>query len=182
MLRGCSSDGRAPALQAGGHRFDPGQLHLSRPPDFSGGRVFLPRVLLMGFCAANLLMHPYRQLPPTPTPTPTPNNPDPRSQIPDPRSQIPDPRSQIPDPRSQIPDSLIPDSLIPEKPRRAWRGLKAGGASRLCTLQGHPLPRALQLLVGVPSRSGFLPIPSLSELRPLGPRSVGATRSRVDPA
>ena len=27
MLRGCSSAGRAPALQAGGHRFDPGQLH-----------------------------------------------------------------------------------------------------------------------------------------------------------
>ena len=26
-LRGCSSAGRAPALQAGGHRFDPGQLH-----------------------------------------------------------------------------------------------------------------------------------------------------------
>src|SRR5204862_7538544 len=25
--RGCSSAGRAPALQAGGHRFDPGQLH-----------------------------------------------------------------------------------------------------------------------------------------------------------
>ena len=24
---GCSSAGRAPALQAGGHRFDPGQLH-----------------------------------------------------------------------------------------------------------------------------------------------------------
>jgi hypothetical protein len=24
---GCSSIGRAPALQAGGHRFDPGQLH-----------------------------------------------------------------------------------------------------------------------------------------------------------
>ena len=28
--RGCSSAGRAPALQAGGHRFDPGQLH--HPP------------------------------------------------------------------------------------------------------------------------------------------------------
>ena len=26
-IRGCSSAGRAPALQAGGHRFDPGQLH-----------------------------------------------------------------------------------------------------------------------------------------------------------
>src|SRR5437868_15514544 len=26
-LRGCSSVGRAPALQAGGHRFDPVQLH-----------------------------------------------------------------------------------------------------------------------------------------------------------
>ena len=25
--RGCSSDGRAPALQAGGHRFDPVHLH-----------------------------------------------------------------------------------------------------------------------------------------------------------
>jgi hypothetical protein len=29
-VRGCSSAGRAPALQAGGHRFDPGQLH--QPP------------------------------------------------------------------------------------------------------------------------------------------------------
>ena len=28
-LWGCSSAGRAPALQAGGHRFDPGQLHQS---------------------------------------------------------------------------------------------------------------------------------------------------------
>ena len=28
-LWGCSSAGRAPALQAGGHRFDPGQLHHS---------------------------------------------------------------------------------------------------------------------------------------------------------
>jgi hypothetical protein len=28
--RGCSSAGRAPALQAGGHRFDPGQLHQLR--------------------------------------------------------------------------------------------------------------------------------------------------------
>jgi hypothetical protein len=27
QARGCSSAGRAPALQAGGHRFDPGQLH-----------------------------------------------------------------------------------------------------------------------------------------------------------
>ena len=27
VARGCSSAGRAPALQAGGHRFDPGQLH-----------------------------------------------------------------------------------------------------------------------------------------------------------
>ena len=27
LARGCSSAGRAPALQAGGHRFDPGQLH-----------------------------------------------------------------------------------------------------------------------------------------------------------
>ena len=27
IFRGCSSIGRAPALQAGGHRFDPGQLH-----------------------------------------------------------------------------------------------------------------------------------------------------------
>jgi hypothetical protein len=27
MPGGCSSIGRAPALQAGGHRFDPGQLH-----------------------------------------------------------------------------------------------------------------------------------------------------------
>ena len=27
LLWGCSSAGRAPALQAGGHRFDPGQLH-----------------------------------------------------------------------------------------------------------------------------------------------------------
>ena len=27
---GCSSAGRAPALQAGGHRFDPGQLHQIR--------------------------------------------------------------------------------------------------------------------------------------------------------
>ena len=26
-LRGVSSAGRAPALQAGGHRFDPGTLH-----------------------------------------------------------------------------------------------------------------------------------------------------------
>ncbi len=26
-LRGCSSAGRAPALQAGGQRFDPAQLH-----------------------------------------------------------------------------------------------------------------------------------------------------------
>ena len=26
-LRGCSSAGRAPGLQPGGHRFDPGQLH-----------------------------------------------------------------------------------------------------------------------------------------------------------
>ena len=26
-IRGVSSDGRAPALQAGGHRFDPGTLH-----------------------------------------------------------------------------------------------------------------------------------------------------------
>src|SRR5580765_4715723 len=29
---GCSSIGRAPALQAGGHRFDPGQLHQIRCP------------------------------------------------------------------------------------------------------------------------------------------------------
>ena len=27
--RGCSSAGRAPALHAGGHRFDPGHLHQS---------------------------------------------------------------------------------------------------------------------------------------------------------
>jgi hypothetical protein len=27
MCRGCSSVGRAPALQAGGHRFDPVHLH-----------------------------------------------------------------------------------------------------------------------------------------------------------
>ena len=27
FLRGFSSAGRAPALQAGGHRFDPGKLH-----------------------------------------------------------------------------------------------------------------------------------------------------------
>jgi hypothetical protein len=30
--RGCSSAGRAPALQAGGHRFDPGQLHPGLSP------------------------------------------------------------------------------------------------------------------------------------------------------
>src|SRR5947209_19051584 len=29
--RGCSSIGRAPALQAGGRRFDPDQLHQARP-------------------------------------------------------------------------------------------------------------------------------------------------------
>src|SRR5258707_9608263 len=27
VIRGCSSAGRAPGLQPGGHRFDPGQLH-----------------------------------------------------------------------------------------------------------------------------------------------------------
>ncbi len=27
IFRGCSSAGRAPGLQPGGHRFDPGQLH-----------------------------------------------------------------------------------------------------------------------------------------------------------
>src|ERR1700677_4223250 len=32
--RACSSVGRAPALQAGGHRFDPGQLH--QPPQGCG--------------------------------------------------------------------------------------------------------------------------------------------------
>ena len=30
IIRGCSSVGRAPALQAGGRRFDPDQLHHSR--------------------------------------------------------------------------------------------------------------------------------------------------------
>src|SRR5215472_17003403 len=30
--RGCSSVGRAPALQAGGHRFDPVHLHHLAPP------------------------------------------------------------------------------------------------------------------------------------------------------
>jgi hypothetical protein len=32
-VRGCSSAGRAPALQAGGHRFDPGQLHQPLPSE-----------------------------------------------------------------------------------------------------------------------------------------------------
>ena len=32
-LRGCSSAGRAPALQAGGRRFDPDQLHHAQMPD-----------------------------------------------------------------------------------------------------------------------------------------------------
>ena len=36
-LRGCSSVGRAPALQAGGHRFDPVQLHQQM---VSEGRLF----------------------------------------------------------------------------------------------------------------------------------------------
>jgi hypothetical protein len=48
-LRGCSSAGRAPALQAGGHRFDPGQLHQvlfglyppSRPIQISPSANFL---------------------------------------------------------------------------------------------------------------------------------------------
>ena len=35
-VRGCSSAGRAPALQAGGHRFDPVHLHHGRQRD--GGR------------------------------------------------------------------------------------------------------------------------------------------------
>jgi hypothetical protein len=50
-LRGGSSAGRAPALQAGGHRFDPGPLHLiksviandfatSWPPAFAVGGLF----------------------------------------------------------------------------------------------------------------------------------------------
>ena len=30
-VRGLSSAGRAPALQAGGHRFDPGRLHFRKP-------------------------------------------------------------------------------------------------------------------------------------------------------
>src|SRR5919204_2442545 len=35
--RGVSSAGRAPALQAGGHRFDPGTLHLQKVPSpFAG--------------------------------------------------------------------------------------------------------------------------------------------------
>ena len=35
LIRGCSSAGRAPALQAGGHRFDPVHLHhaLARKSD-----------------------------------------------------------------------------------------------------------------------------------------------------
>ena len=34
-VRGCSSIGRAPALQAGGRRFDPVQLHQTRGPAVS---------------------------------------------------------------------------------------------------------------------------------------------------
>ena len=33
-IRGVSSAGRAPALQAGGHRFDPGTLHRMMSVDF----------------------------------------------------------------------------------------------------------------------------------------------------
>ena len=53
MLRGCSSAGRAPALQAGGHRFDPGQLHhvaaqrkrQIKPERANGDRLALERAL-----------------------------------------------------------------------------------------------------------------------------------------
>jgi hypothetical protein len=35
-FRGVSSAGRAPALQAGGHRFDPGTLHRKKAPQTRG--------------------------------------------------------------------------------------------------------------------------------------------------
>ena len=38
---GVSSAGRAPALQAGGHRFDPGTLHQKRLTEASGNRSFI---------------------------------------------------------------------------------------------------------------------------------------------
>ena len=38
---GVSSAGRAPALQAGGHRFDPGTLHQKRLTEASGNRGFI---------------------------------------------------------------------------------------------------------------------------------------------
>ena len=38
---GVSSAGRAPALQAGGHRFDPGTLHQKRLTEASGDRGFI---------------------------------------------------------------------------------------------------------------------------------------------
>ena len=35
IIRGCSSAGRAPALHAGGHRFEPVHLHFSAEGEFA---------------------------------------------------------------------------------------------------------------------------------------------------
>jgi hypothetical protein len=48
-LWGCSSVGRAPALQAGGHRFDPVHLHHSRVNKRS--RLFCSLTIYMRFVA-----------------------------------------------------------------------------------------------------------------------------------
>ena len=61
VFGGCSSAGRAPALQAGGRRFDPGHLHLmtavAQLPEVGEGHLALP-VAKGGFilpCKARLL-------------------------------------------------------------------------------------------------------------------------------
>ena len=43
-MRGCSSAGRAPALQAGGHRFDPVNLHHTRISRVNGYRGMVKKV------------------------------------------------------------------------------------------------------------------------------------------
>ena len=54
-IRGISSDGRAPALHAGGRRFDPGMLHGKRPPGngwsfFMYGRGLEPAKPVIRIC------------------------------------------------------------------------------------------------------------------------------------